>query len=686
MPLSETASRHRPIVAAIHAGVRVAVAFLLGVSSLGAATAPMRMKVEPIIARPRSLGPTGLDIMIMCDSPKLYEGRLELTFLLGALPKPQMRVYEYRSDEMAISAGEHRLRVLLPPVPVPRESENLVIHARFVGRNGVIDFPDEYNVLLAGTHKRAFVLGVSQPTTRRPRSDGLSFVDRLPFELFNQNPETRNDWLTYPAYLPPEDLPTSSVAYCMFDVLLLEEDGLVELKQPQLNAVAEWVEAGGSLLVMVTRGVQPRHREFLNRLLAANGMPKSFMTDEQGMLIPVADDPATVVRSAPGLGRCAILTQAIDRTRFLASAEWRDTVLWLWRARHDQSAAVRAKGILDTAAPQMQRGYYRPPSFAPVALNGYERLFERLIPSRVEGVPMGTVVTLLVLFLLAAAPGDYFLLGLLRRRKYTWVLFTAVSLGFTLLTMHLAQRHMGRVDYRTHLTVVDYGNGDQPVRSTKLEMLFTATERLVETRTNDELYVSLNLRRTLGRQQNNPLAFDPGFDEIPLQTDPDLPLAEGRAMGSYLIRQQMRQWSPRFFSRTTFSPEMESLRIEWARRADESWQTPEGRRKYQQRICAGHSGAVLVFLHGKQSHIVSAAGEGPLESGDQELVTLATQITRRPEIGLFSVVSQISPNGAPGFEDLAVVDSSDLSREWVLMIVPDAQGHTIYRKSLPLSP
>jgi hypothetical protein len=265
------------------------------------------------------------------------------------------------------------------------------------------------------------------------------------------------------------------------------------------------------------------------------------------------------------------------------------------------------------------------------------------------------------------------------------VLFTVVSLGFTLVTVRLAQSHLGRVDYRTHLTFVDFGNGDNPVRETKLEMVFTATERVVETRTNDELYLSLNQRRSLGEKDRNPLEFDAGFDEIPLRDDPDLPVVEGRAMGSYVIRQQMRQWSPRFHCRTACAPDLEAPKIDWARRPDESWQTPEGRRSYHRRICGTRPEAILMFFYRKERHVVSSAGEGPPEGG-QELASLVADISRRPETGMFSVVSQISPNGAPGFEDLSVVDSSDFSREWAVLIVPDAQGHTVYRKSLPTSP
>lgn len=656
------------------------------IASAGAAQspAPLRLKIEPVVARPRSLGPTAIEVLIVCDSSRLFEGHLELSFFLGK--ETRIRVYEYRSDDLAISAGDHRLKVLVPPVPVTRDLDNLVIHGRFVGRTGVIEFPDEYNVQVGGSHKRQFVIGIAQPVTRVSRNDGLSFADRLPFEQFNRQPEIRSDWLTYPAFIPPAEFPVSSVGYFVFDVLVLEDDGLVELKEPQLRAIADWVEAGGSLLVMITREVQPRHRDFLNRLIPAADEQATFGTDERGQLALLGDERTQpFVQSSPGLGRVAVIYRPIERREFFETYEWKKIVLSLWKARVDQWPAIRTTGGWAPKVLPMQNNYLRPPAFSPVPLANNEKLFELLIPSRVEGIPMRTVVAILALFLLAAAPGDYFLLGFLRRRKYTWVLFTTISLGFTLVTVQLAQSHLGRIDYRTHLTFIDLGASTQPVRSTKIEMVFVAAERKLETPTRDELHLSLNQRRLQTPAALNPRVFDATFDEYPLAVDPDIPLAEGRAVGSYTVHQQMRQWSPRFHRITTCVPTDSLPQIDWDRRPDESLDTSDGRRKYHERVSRQFPEATTLILHATDTYAVSAKGEAitDLATEAQTLVSLIADMSRRPDLGMFSMVSQISPNGADGFEDLAVVDASDAARWWVLLIVPDGLSHTVYRKSFP---
>lgn len=679
----------RPICTACARAIRVAcgfAAFLISVSLTSAATAPapLRLKIDSVVGRPRSLAPTAIDVLIVCDSSRLFEGQLELTFFLGK--ETRTRVYEYRSGDLTISAGDYRMRVMIPPLPVPREIENVVIHGRFVGKNGVIEFPDEYNAQVAGSHKRQFVLGISQPKTKLHRPDGLSFADRLPLEQFNRNPDTRTDWLTYPQQIPPEDLPATSVGYFIFDLLVLEEEGFSDLKEPQLRAIGDWVEAGGSLLVITTRAVQPRHRDFLNRLVRSQGQEAVFWRDDRGMLSVLGDDASeSFVKSAPGLGRVVVIHREIKRRDFFESPAWNDIVQSLWKVRTDQHDGIRTTGVWGAKTMPMQNNYLRPPAFSPVPLTNGEKLYELLIPSRVEGIPLRTVVTILVLFLLAAAPGDYLLLGFLRRRKYTWVLFTVVSLGFTLLTVRLAQSHMGRIDYRTHLTFVDLGSDTKAVRSTKIDMIFAATERVLETPTRDEIYLSLNQRRVVSQRQLNPRYFDASFDEYPLAEDPDVPLAEGRAVGSYLIRQQMRQWSPRFQRITACAPDVTVPPIVWERQADETWETAAGRSRYYQRVSQTVPGATLLLMRHRETHVVSAQGEGTsaLPADEQTLLSLIAEMSRRTDQGMFSLVSQISPNGADGFEDLSVVDPSDLTRWWIMLVVPEGLNHTVYRKSLP---
>ena len=114
-----------------------------------------------------------------------------------------------------------------------------------------------------------------------------------------------------------------------------------------------------------------------------------------------------------------------------------------------------------------------------------------LLPDSVSGLPLGTVSLVLVLFLLAIGPGDYFLLGWLKRRRWTWILFPVVSLLFTGFTMWLARQHLGHTSYERAMTVVDLGDDGQPVRTSRFEMLYAASNRTVTVDLQDQLMVPL---------------------------------------------------------------------------------------------------------------------------------------------------------------------------------------------------
>src|SRR2546429_987 len=58
-------------------------------------------------------------------------------------------------------------------------------------------------------------------------------------------------------------------------------------------------------------------------------------------------------------------------------------------------------------------------------------LVPSLMPKHVRLVPTGIIVVMFVLFLLAIGPLDYFGLGWLKRRSYTWFTFPAATIGFT---------------------------------------------------------------------------------------------------------------------------------------------------------------------------------------------------------------------------------------------------------------
>ena len=106
----------------------------------------------------------------------------------------------------------------------------------------------------------------------------------------------------------------------------------------------------------------------------------------------------------------------------------------------------------------MNYGYGQPSySVQPTQLG--PELMQQLMPHTVRLIPFHRIAGMLGLFLLMIGPGDFFVLGFLRRRRYTWLLFPATSIAFTVATVLMANYYLGLHDQRRSLIVVDRGQG-----------------------------------------------------------------------------------------------------------------------------------------------------------------------------------------------------------------------------------
>jgi hypothetical protein len=270
--------------------------------------------------------------------------------------------------------------------------------------------------------------------------------------------------------------------------------------------------------------------------------------------------------------------------------------MWfLWKMRVDQTAAVSGRGVWEWQSQPMT--YFDHPSQRPLAPEHElvaSQLRELLLPEKVEGVPFAVVAAILVVFLLVIAPGDYVLLGAMGLRRYTWVFLAAMSLAFTWVTVKIADRTMGSGDYHRGLVFVDLIAGGRAARTSRFEMLFTATQRTVETTVDDALYVPLVERRDPASRRSGrtlpQLAEDEESAASP-RTVADLPVYSGRVPAAYTIRQQMRQWSPVVSRETRFGGDIAAPAIGWDDFDPSAWTTLEGRKELAAIIGAAEPGA-----------------------------------------------------------------------------------------------
>ncbi|MBS0262589.1 MAG: hypothetical protein JSS02_11610, partial [Planctomycetes bacterium] len=396
-----------------------------------------------------------------------------------------------------------------------------------------------------------------------------------------------------------------------------------------------------------------------------------------------------------------------------------EAVCRLWKVRETQLQYIRHKFVEGLQEGRKSRGQwefqyvqdprrgltplmrpYRPyPDDIPRSLRQF------LLPERIEGVPLAVVASILVAYLLCVAPGDYFLLGRLHCRKYTWALFVVISAAFTGSTVLVARNYMGQADYHTSLVIADVvansSSASEPMiaRTTRFDLLFVAQPEMVEIPLRNELYTDLtNLTVQSDKSDTDPNAFWAGSDESEMDAMEvkvtDLPVYSGVIPYAYSVHQQMRQWSPRVNRRTTLGDDRDLLaavKIPWSNLDAKSWTTEPGRQALlatlekavpEATVCLFNRND-LVAIHDPETQTsLPSLMSNSLPTA--RLATLLSSISNRAPLGFFHVVSQVAPTGGVYLEDLSVLDSSN-SRQWLLVVgVKRDNEWLVYRRRYAL--
>ncbi|MBI3865791.1 MAG: hypothetical protein HY290_28290 [Planctomycetia bacterium] len=691
---------------------------------------PLKMSFRTVVPRARSQAPQTVDIRVDCNSPLLFTGRLELDWYVN-----KRLVHQYISPELTVTQGGQMYRLLVPQIVVRSEKTAINVAGRFVMERETIELDEQTGPSFPPAWKRSFVMVIVEPqemlirdseremARQRGASIERGLVDCLNLEQFNPYGNTLPqaqldsplDLLTYPAHLPPEDMPTTAAGYTSCDLLFLEGAGFEQLKGRQLAAMEQWVAAGGSVVVWPHGKLTADHVDFLNHLAGASAPGNGgsapaeapFALDEQRkFVISESFRPANskFTKHVTGLGRSLIVHEPLDPQGDFSTPEWKAAVSFLWKVRDEQLHSITRGGNWQVNAgvaavhPRATSRIFRP--YAPHHDDLVRSIRDFLLPERIEGVPLAVVVVILGMYLLTIAPGDYFLLGRLNLRKYTWGLFVVVSAAFTWFTVLIAKSYMGHADYHTSLVFADIaewgGSGGKPevVRTNRFDMLFVAQQSMVEIPIRGELYTDLTDRavmsETLLREwERRPFVFADN-EEMDVSDAPatDLPVYVGVMPGQYSVHQQMRQWSPRINRRTMLgegAAGVPAVKIDWNQLRPNDWGSPAGQRALLEAVEAQEPGAQVLLFHGDMMHDLRnnqaySNGNEQRFQTNQSLAGLINAASARQAAGLFAVVSQIAPTGGEYLEDLTLLDSSD-PRQWLLAVVVRRDNDWIvYRK------
>jgi hypothetical protein len=679
----------------------------------------------------RSDAPMTLLWSIRSQSPSLIEGQLEVTVHDG--PTIQARVVV---EDIVLSPGEQVFQSVLPAVEADRMQRPLQVHVEFTSKKRKIAGAD-FEVMAPDQWQRALAILLCEPLRANVARDRQRLADRLRLETCNGSSDRTIS--TRVSLVRPEDLPADPLGYCGYDVVVLAQDGFADVKESQLRMLLEWVEAGGSLCVVpADRGLREYHAQILNGLAHSPADQPRFTVNPAGRLVIAAENETSatpVLLRRYGLGRVAFLTGALDRLFAEHEIDVRRMLAFLWKVRHDRLEEFMNTGkfSVKSAVPvdQVQPGenewqnpnvYYQNANYdglrpkhnqlAQLPLQTGDQLLSRLMPQGLRVVPMSLIGVILVVYVALIGPADWFVLGALRRRKWTWVFFPAVTVALTLATVKLAEWYMQVTGNHRHVTFHDIGEEGQVARRNRYDALFEGSERFIKTELNREIFTAMTLQRFssgtwAGYQQSQLDEGDQSHKYTGVAT------YSGRVPAHYAVTQFASQWTPQLNRRFTIPVGNDQpVEFDWSRFADPGVFSPrtvtaEGapRRQIVQGVqqVFGPAASVHIVTGGKMHHLAGnkavfqelAAPYGLDPYGNPNTQPQYGRVWTDPSTrqsgfledvssnaqgGLFAVVSQISPTGGKDFEDLALVDPSNPD-QWLLIVAIDrGDDLDIYRK------
>lgn len=644
-----------------------------------------------------------------------------------------------RSDETAIGLGEQLYRMVLPALETHNPFGAVDMHLRLVGPKQTFDF-GAFPLRLSSPWQRNFVVAVCDAWEAAPSEAKQGILQRFRFESFN--PETNDRTVTTNlSSVVPESLPPDPLMLCGYDVVILVGRGIAELKEPQLEALSTWVAAGGSLCVIPDgQSIKIQHLDFIEKLCCRAKGTRLGLDGRGRIVTPNADldsDPAPgMIRHRRfGLGRTALILSPFNAMTPASDPDFRAALASLWKLRKDQvpkfvetgkwrDDAMTAPRPAEVNYPQTQEVVFdangqpivvnnpynairpRDMSLAPVPLQTGDQLLSRLMPRDLKVVPLKLIGLVLFLYILVIGPVDYFLLGAIRRRRWTWVLFPAVSIGFALGTIAVSNWYMRFHDDRRSITVVDLGDDGAVVRTNRFETLFRSVPSDESTEVARGFMTAMNHQKFsrgtwYAYQQASTRGTEDQLDLV------GIPVYSGRMPAKYQVLQSLPQWTPQLNRLLQMSVGPDPPKFDWdlpARFAvvdSNAVAAVEARQQLGKAITGALGSECSAFVvTGK--HIHQIAGSAQILGPQDPQVVSTTGYTSYPNQfynqrsetasflqdictaealgGLFGVASQLSPNGGKDFEDLALLDPSDAA-QWILIVaIQQEDDLVVFRK------
>ena len=635
------------------------------------AAGPLTAEIKPLALRPRTSAPETIDVKFNWSGSGLLEGALELTFMGDGDGRPL-----WRSHDLALTGGAQSFRLLIPPSYQDQYGGPRDVKARFVTKTGELDL-GRFDFGAQTGAERSFTICVSKPRLAA-RAGDFALWQGLRLERFQPpGADYKNGKaMTLPVHVETEEMPATALGYTPYDIVLLEGDGFTLLREKQLAALSRWVLAGGSVAIVTNASLETAQRKFLTDILAADVRALAPSFDATGNL--EVKDEGGVIFARSGFGRLLLATAGPQSDADADAEVWRRAALFLGKVRPDKIASIgkqrtwstpESDFVIDeqgnvrwTRPPQeMWQFTQTQPNLAGwrytvdgngnvVRTEAQQNLGGLLAPKQVRILPYPIMLLVLGAFLIAIGPLDWIVLGRLRLRRLTWVVFPLAAVAFTGLTVFLAGRYMGKSNYRSALTVTDLGRDGRVLRETRFELIFPARSQVVTTDVRNALCV--------------PISYAENYysDMKPVPSGH----YEGLFPARYSLRQSLTQWTPQLNRLTSLDAGEDTSGLPWA--------------QMDPRELNAASAMERIGDSAKWELYVVRAGKFDIVSGGSRLRELVHSICQSKETGWPRICTQFSPNGAADLADLAIGAADDSEVFATIAGRSEGDGFHIYRR------
>jgi hypothetical protein len=617
----------------------------------------------------RSDAPFAITCTLKSTFTEVITGELDFAFV----DDNEVRV-RLNAVPIVVPNGDSSFRVVLPAMHARRNVAAFGVHVTFRSAKGTFDL-GHHDLLVPLKGCRQFLIGVP--------SEGGRTVAALAahLRLDEFRPEQRNtrraDLVTMPVDLPVADMPTQAIGLYPYDILLLAEQGFSRLSARQLEAIADWVEQGGRVVVVPNGVLTPAHKNFLERITSRLPDAPTFGLDRFGRLHQEpAGEKGRLLICGCGFGKALILPTIPQinpdgTVGDVDEAAWTSAVCFIWDVREEHIATIVKTRTWTPPKESNSRTEEYP--LRPRGFDGAGELRRMLFPHAVRVMPFGVVVAILGLFLLAVAPGDYFVHSVLRRRWISWIAFPATCFLFTLGTVWISGAYTGRADHRTALVVVDLAVDGKPLRTSRIEHALTAETRSLSSEVHGGVFAITDVQPATPQSSKGGQSVGVSSASV-LDDDEDVvDLAKpfrsleysGTLPTDYTVTRLSPQWSPSMHRVTRAGADVTMPKLAWSDLDELDLSAADGRGALLEKLRQAIP-SCEVFLQGASRQFVATSRDSQLQEAklpDWEVIMAA--LARRTDKGLLSIVSHVAPNGAGNLEDLAVSNPSRPDK-WVL--------------------